>query len=296
MHFESNQEIKWFQHKELEGHISAESYQRFMDGANIDDGFARYENHDSFDMFYFNVPEDLRDMSKSGIMNLGFYISKTDVVCVYTYWDNEKQDILESLISNGISKSFSGRKILLSIIDHITKDDGKLLGNLEDCIAALEDRVMKSNDAEIKENIHEISDIKQNLLPLKQIYEQLMDALEDLMEDENELYNEAEIKQCTRIYSRVERLYKTVINLRDYVTQTREAYQAQIDISLNNIMKIFTVISAVFLPLTFVAGWYGMNFESMPEFSWESGYLFVIGLTVLIVVGCVILFKKKKWF
>ena len=297
MYFKNNQEIKWFQHKDLKSFVSYESSQILTDSANADVGYAGYENHDSFDIFYFNIPEDLRDMSKSRIANLGFYISRTEVICAYTFWDEEKQDIIESIVSTGISKNFSNRKILLSIIDYITKDDGKVLGKLEDCIAALEDRVIhSSNDTNMKEGIHEISSIKQSLLPLKQIYEQLIDALEELMEDENDMYSEGEIKYCTRIYSRVERLYKTVINLRDYVTQTREAYQAQIDISLNSIMKIFTVISAVFLPLTFLVGWYGMNFQTMPEIPWKYGYITFIALTVIIVLGCFILFKKKKWF
>ena len=138
--------------------------------------------------------------------------------------------------------------------------------------------------------------MKQTLLPLKQMYEQLIDALEDLMEDENDIYTEIEIKYCTRIYSRIERLYKTVINLREYVSQTREAYQAQMDITLNVTMKTFTVITAIFLPLTFIAGWYGMNFKYLPEISWKYGYLGVTILSVIIVVGCLIIFKKKKWF
>ena len=296
MQLENNQEIKWYRHKNLKESLSSELSQKFTDGANIDDGYARYEYDENYDMFYFNVPDDLKDMSKSGLCNLGFYISVTSVVCVYDYWDEDKPDIVKSLILTGISRKFSNRKIILSIMDHITKDDGKILGKLEDCIAALEDRVIRSNDAEIKENIHEISAIKQTLQPLKQLYEQLMDSLEDLMEDENDIYAESEIKYCARIYNRIERLYKTVINLRDYVTQTREAYQAQIDISLNNTMKTFTVITAIFLPLTFIAGWYGMNFEFMPEFTWKYGYITVIALSVITVVGCLILFKKRKWF
>jgi len=296
MRFENNQEIKWYQQKDFKDNITSEFSQKFIDGANIDDGFARYEYDENYDMFYFNVPEDLKDMSKSGLANIGFYISKMSVICVYNYWAENKPDLIQSLISACIAKKFSNRKIILAIMDHVTKDDGKILGKLEDCIAALEDRVMRSNDAEIKENIHEISDIKQTLMPLKQMYEQLIDALEDLMEDENDIYTESEIKYCVRIYNRVERLYKTVINLRDYVTQTREAYQAQIDISLNNTMKTFTVITAIFLPLTFIAGWYGMNFEFMPEFTWKYGYIAVIALSIIVVTGCFIIFKKRKWF
>ena len=296
MHFEDNQEIKWYKLKNLKDSLASEFSQKFMDGANVDDGFARYEYDDNYDMFYFNVPEGLKDMAKSGLAHLGFYISKTNVICVYDYWDDDKPDIVKSLIASGISKKFSNRKIILSILDHITKDDGKLLGKLEDCIAALEDSVIHSKDSEVKENIHGISDMKQTLLPLKQMYEQLIDALEDLMEDENDIYTEVEIKYCTRIYSRIERLYKTVINLRENVSQTREAYQAQMDISLNVTMKTFTVITAIFLPLTFIAGWYGMNFKFMPELSSKFGYIGVTVLSVIIVIGCLIIFKKRKWF
>ena len=80
-----------------------------------------------------------------------------------------------------------------------------------------------------------------------------------------------------------------VLNLRDYVTQVREAYQAQIDINLNKVMKIFTVITSIFLPLTLIVGWYGMNLK-MPEYSWVYGYPFVIGLIVVTAEGKLNLF------
>lgn len=97
------------------------------------------------------------------------------------------------------------------------------------------------------------------------------------------------------VKNRVNRLYSSVINLRDYVSQVREAYQAQVDISQNNLMKIFTVVTSIFLPLSLIVGWYGMNFN-MPEFSWKNGYIFVISLSFMVFCTCIILFKKKKWF
>ena len=93
---------------------------------------------------------------------------------------------------------------------------------------------------------------------------------------------------------RIDRLYENVRSLRDYLSQVREAYQAQIDIEQNSLMKTFTVITAIFLPLTLLVGWYGMNLR-MPEFSWDYGYLFVIALSVAIIVICIMLFKKRKW-
>lgn len=130
---------------------------------------------------------------------------------------------------------------------------------------------------------------------LKRYYEQLSDIAEDICENENELIREKTMKFFRIFQSRVERLYQEVLNLRDYITQVREAYQAQVDINLNNIMKLFTVITAIFLPLTLIVGWYGMNLQ-MPEYGWRFGYPVIIGISAAVVAGVIIYFKRKKWF
>ena len=61
-------------------------------------------------------------------------------------------------------------------------------------------------------------------------------------------------------------------------------------------MKVFTVITTVFLPLTLIAGWYGMNFAAIPELEWRYGYLYVILLSVFVCSLCILFFKHKKWF
>jgi len=94
--------------------------------------------------------------------------------------------------------------------------------------------------------------------------------------------------------NRTNRLYQSINNLRDYVTQVREAYQAQVDINQNNLMKLFTVVTTIFLPLTLIVGWYGMNFN-MPEYSWKHGYSVVIGISISVIIFCVVWFKKNKW-
>ena len=97
------------------------------------------------------------------------------------------------------------------------------------------------------------------------------------------------------LLSRTNKLLSYVINMRDYVTQMREAYQAQIDIEQNDIMKVFTVITGVFFPLSILVGWYGMNFAYMPEFGWKWAYPVFIIVSVAMVSGMMIFFKKKKW-
>ena len=93
----------------------------------------------------------------------------------------------------------------------------------------------------------------------------------------------------------MERYLNAVQSLRESVAQLREAYQSQLSIQQNDLMKIFTVVTAVFLPLTLLAGWYGMNFANMPQLQWKYGYPAVILVSVGIVAALVIYFKKKKW-
>ena len=76
----------------------------------------------------------------------------------------------------------------------------------------------------------------------------------------------------------------------------REAYQAQIDIEQNNLMRLFTVITTVFQPLTLLAGWYGMNFPNMPEMHWKYSYPVFIGISLLVCLSLLAIFKKKRWF
>ena len=72
-------------------------------------------------------------------------------------------------------------------------------------------------------------------------------------------------------------------------------YQSRINIRQNKVMQFLTVITTIFMPLTLITGWYGMNFKNMPEIDWQYGYISVIGFSLLLIVVEYIIFKKKKW-
>lgn len=134
------------------------------------------------------------------------------------------------------------------------------------------------------------------LLRLKRYYEQLGMILGELAEDDAEIFDKETRRQLRFADRHVSHLLDSVFHLREYITQVREAYQAQIEIEQNQVMKVFTVITTVFLPLTLIAGWYGMNFAAIPELEWRYGYLYVILLSVFVCSLCILFFKHKKWF
>ena len=133
---------------------------------------------------------------------------------------------------------------------------------------------------------------KRKLLALRNYYEQFIDIGEILTENENRIF---ESTAAFRMFIRkAERLCADVNLLRDGLVLLRETYKSHLDLKLNNTMKLFTVITAFFSPLTLIAGWYGMNFEYMPELRWKYGYLFVIILSISSVISCLVIFKRKK--
>ena len=166
------------------------------------------------------------------------------------------------------------------------------LDALEGEIADGEDDVLTRPDGACLERI---SAWRRELLRLRRYYEQLDSIFRELAENENGLLQREQARRFANLGNRTERYLNSVQALRESVAHLREAYQSQLSIRQNDLMKVFTVVTAVFLPLTLLTGWYGMNFTSMPELRWRYGYPAVIVLGVTIVGVLLWWFKRKKW-
>jgi len=176
----------------------------------------------------------------------------------------------------------------------LTAGDIDEFERIENDINRLEDILITSKKP-IKGTSAEIITLRRLLLKMKRYYEQLGVIIEKLIANENGAVPADFSSRFVLLSRRIDRLTNSVMHLREYITQVREAYQAQIDIEQNQIMRIFTVITAIFLPLTLIVGWYGMNLR-MPEYEWEAGYLYVMILSAIVCVVCILIFKRKKWF
>ncbi len=181
--------------------------------------------------------------------------------------------------------------MLYEFFDLLTVGDSMYLENLEQEIAELEEALITSGK---RDYIREIILLRKRLLVLKRYYEQLFDCQKAMEENDNELLSRRSSVIFTSLPT-ASPASDTVSNLRDYVSQVREAYQTEVDISQNKIMRLFTVITAIFLPLTLIVGWYGMNFP-MPEYRWAYGYPAVVAICAAVALFSVIYFKKHKWF
>ena len=95
---------------------------------------------------------------------------------------------------------------------------------------------------------------------------------------------------------RVEALKNETERLREYAMQVSGEYQSQVDIAQNRVMQLLTIVTTIFLPLSLIVGWYGMNFSGMPELHWKYGYPAIILVSIAVVVLSLWMCKKKKFW
>ena len=167
------------------------------------------------------------------------------------------------------------------------------LQELEGRLDQLEDQVLAGQ----LENFNpQMTAIRKEIAGWIRYYTQMDDMVCEFQENENEYFNENELRLFHMVEKRLGRLKDEAQTLREYGLQVRELFQAEIDIRQNRIMKILTIVTTIFLPLSLVAGWYGMNFADMLELTWKYGYPAVIGASILVVLACLWIMKKKRFW
>jgi len=207
--------------------------------------------------------------------------------------DGSTKRAFEAVLKRFPTATVTLEKLVFAFLDAMIEGDAKLLEDMEFSLSAPEERVLQG-DAEDGFIAFLLAE-RRKLLLLRNYYEQLIDVGKALEENENDIFTDKDLRYFKIFTDKAERLERNVRSLYEQLMQLREAYQSMLDIRLNNIMKIFTVLSAIFLPLTLITGWYGMNFVGMPELLWRYGYLYVILLSATVALICIGVFKRRHW-
>ncbi len=160
----------------------------------------------------------------------------------------------------------------------------------------LEKTDIKLIEAPGKNRISEIHQIKNDLVLIRKSLIPLEKAVSIILKDEFDLITDADEIFFKDVYDHITQLIQTHDSCRDFISSLIEINSSNMNNSLNQTMKILTVIATIFIPLTFLAGIYGMNFRNMPELSWHYGYFLVLGLMLLVALGMIIYMKRKKFF
>ena len=235
----------------------------------------------------FRIPE--KSEERQPLFAFGFYLTKQKLTLIEDAGDLKRWMGKQSA---RLKEPRSADQFLLQLIELLMENDILYLSHLEKKMEELEDALAHH----VPDDFFEVlTRCRQKLSELNAYYEQLA-AIGDLMESHGSLPLITCGEQWERCAKRAERLQNHVQLLRENIIQLREWYQSRMDAWQNRVMCILTVVTTLFLPLTLLTGWYGMNFVNMPELHWDYGYPAVIAAAILIVVLEIIYFRKKKLF
>jgi magnesium transporter len=179
-----------------------------------------------------------------------------------------------------------------ALIDTIVDHYFKVQESFGDEIDDLEEEILENFSNFIPEKIHalrrKLNFFRKSIWPLR-------DNLNSLLRDESEFIDEDHKIFFRDVYDHLVQILDGLENYRDMVIGMLDMYMSQVSNKMNEVMKVLTIIATIFIPLTFIAGIYGMNFEYMPELSWKWAYPTVWGIMLTATFGMVMYFRKKDW-
>ncbi len=218
---------------------------------------------------------------------IAFYVTRKWLVLVNE--DGYVEELMHRLHRKYHCQEQTIEKFLSMLFSEIISKDAVLLDQYENVLMQMEEEALHREPENL---IARMLDVRKKLLTLRGYYEQIAEVGKTLEENENDIFRKKQLKYFGTVSDRAERLLQRAGYLIDYANQVKDVYQGQVDARQNRNMQYLTVVSTIFFPLTLITGWYGMNFENMPEL--QSGYPAVIGVSVLVVIVCIIIFRKKK--
>ena len=183
--------------------------------------------------------------------------------------------------------------LLYRLIDIIVDNYYVVLDEIGQQIEHIEDAIYKDPSAK---EFQQIQRLKKELIFLRKALYPLRDALSKLIKDESGFIESQNARYFSDIYDHVVHLIDSMDTYKDLTTSLMDIHINTLNTRMNEVMKVLTVISTIFMPLTFIVGVYGMNFEYMPEIPWKWGYPVIWGIMILIAGAMLRYFKFKKWF
>ncbi|MBC8441171.1 MAG: magnesium/cobalt transporter CorA [Deltaproteobacteria bacterium] len=254
----------------------------------------KIEEFDSFTfivfkmLYYDEKTEDILDEQFSIILGSNFVISFQERVGTIF---NPLRDRIRT------AKSRVRRKgadyLTYALIDTVVDNYFIILEILEDKIEALDEELFTST---AKETFHDINNMKRRLIELKKAISPLREIISAVQRKEFSLIDESNLIFFKDIYDHVIHIQETIDINRELVSGLHDIFLTNVNNRMNEIMKTLTITATIFIPLTFIAGIYGMNFKHMPELEWIWGYSAVWSVFIGVVGIMFYYFKKKDWF
>ncbi|MDO4814544.1 MAG: magnesium/cobalt transporter CorA [Gemella sp.] len=222
---------------------------------------------------------------------LNMFIGKNYIVTFHLSHIRYINKIVSKVLDKG--PDYTPLHIMHMLISEIVEGYTPLISKIETRLDELEE-----NDAHTKGSriMNEVFDLRSNLLKLRRGLMPMRELIHRFLVSRRVEMTENDRKYFHDIYDELVQQTEIIEANRELASDIRENYMTYNSFKTNSIMMTLTIISTIFLPLTFVAGWYGMNFKNMPELETDYGYFIIAFLTLCIAGGMLWFFKKKGWF
>ncbi len=255
--------------------------------------FEAYENQ-----YFVVLNKPLRD--ETGALHTwqaSFFLGANYVISFSEHDEDTFLPISTRLQGKRMFRERGADYLFYSLIDVVIDEGFPLLEDFGERMDTLEEAVLEEPTRELRNEIHymkrELVDLRRAWWPQRDVINTLLRDGEHMISENTRLYLRDTYDHCARIIDLVE-MY------REMASSLLDTYLSSVSQRMNDVMKVLTVFATIFLPLTFITGLYGMNFDTaspwnMPELHWRFGYFYALGVMVIAVLGMLAYFRRKRW-
>ena len=195
--------------------------------------------------------------------------------------------------SKGRFRSKRSDYLAYSILDTIVDQNFLLLDHLDDAINVLEEQLLVSEPTKV--TLNKIQKLRREIISIRRHVAPVRELMAEMLRCESQLIDESTFIYLRDVSDHAIRVIESIELYRDILTGLLDIYVSSVNNKMNEVMKVLTVFSSIFIPLTFLTGIYGMNFEFMPELKWKWAYPVLWSLFITIPLVLLVYFRRKKW-
>lgn len=225
--------------------------------------------------------------------HIGIYAGADFIISFQERLDDTFAPVRDRLrASSGRIRKRGTDYLAYALVDSIVDNYFVVLDHLQEAIENLEDEILLNPDSQVKGKIHQlrlqILQVRKSVLPLREAVGWFNKSDCPVVQESTDVFTRD-------LYDHILQVMDMVDTYRDILNGLYDLYLSEISFRTNSVMQLLTIISTIFIPLTFLVGIYGMNFQYMPELEWRYGYFFVWGLMIIVAIIMLLIFRQKKW-
>lgn len=222
--------------------------------------------------------------------------------CILTFQErpgDSLEPVRERIARNlGRVRASGADYLAYSVLDAVIDHYAPVLDFMSERIEDVEHAILTNPETSL---LSEVYDLKHSVLSLRRLLSPMRDAIGQLHREEVQLFSAQVDPYLRDCYDHAVRLIENLEVIRESASVLMDLYMSSVSFHMNEVVKVLTIISTIFIPLSFIVGLYGMNFDTgvsdlnMPELSWRYGYVFCLGIMGAITVTLLLYFRRKGW-